>query len=259
MSSDVIERSPNETIVNDYDPKANTSNNNNGFRHPPPLSVRLICELIGTCLFILFGAGCAAKPHDLLTVSVAHAVATIWLVYVFGPVSGGHFNAGATLAFAVDGKMKIIEVFGYLVAQGLGALLAGAGLLWLYGTGHSLGTPGLEPGVPVMRGFAIEFICTTVLSFVIFFTTTYNSHKEAALPIGLVVFSSFLIGADRDGSALNPWRWFGPAVASNKFASESWIYIVGPIAGFLLGYALFRVYKLIWNGRNYNPNYESLP
>ncbi|CAF0948112.1 unnamed protein product [Rotaria sordida] len=249
MSFNSFPINPNETISTDTFPKIVVNNTNNGFKQPPPLYARLLCELIGTCLFIFFGAGCAAKPHDLLTVSAAHALVTVWLVYVFGPVSGGHFNAGATIAFAVNGKMKIIEIIGYLVAQGIGSILAGALLLCLYGTGTSLGTPGLQPGVTVMRGFAIEFICTVILSFVIFFTTSYNTYKEAAFPIGLVVFSSFLLGADRDGAALNPWRWFGPAVVSNTFQSTAWIYVVGPIGGFLFGYILFRLYKLLWNGR----------
>jgi aquaporin TIP len=228
------------------------NDNRNGFQHPPPLRVRLLCEFIGTCLFIFFGAGCAAKKHDLLTVSAAHGMVTVWLVYVLGPVSGGHFNAGATIAFAVDGKMKIKEVVGYLISQALGALLGGVLLLWLYGTNNTLGTPDLQDGATVMHGFAIEFLCTTVLSFMIFFTTTYNSQKEAALPIGLVVFSSFLLGADVDGAALNPWRWLGPAVASNTFKVDAWIYTVGPITGFLVGYFIFRLYKLIWNGRSYS-------
>ena len=233
-------------------PRLVPTDNDNGFRQPPPLQARLLCELIGTCLFIFFGAGCAAKGVPLLTVSAAHGLVTVWLVYVFGPVSGGHFNAGATIAFAVDGKMKIVEIIGYLLSQAIGALLAGVLLLWLYGLDSTLGTPGLSATGTVMRGFAIEFLCTTVLSFVIFFTTTYHSQKEAALPIGLVVFSSFLLGADVDGAALNPWRWLGPAVASRTFNSKAWIYTVGPVTGFLLGYLLFRMYKLLWNVRPYS-------
>lgn len=243
---------PGDIFPGEIAPRLVLTGNDNGFQQPPPLRARLLCELIGTCLFIFFGAGCAAKPHDLLTVSAAHGLVTVWLVYVFGPISGGHFNAGATIAFAVDGKMKIVEIIGYLISQAIGALLAGVLLLWLYGLDNTLGTPGLTSIGTVMRGFAIEFLCTTMLSFVIFFTTTYHSQKEAALPIGLVVFSSFLLGADVDGAALNPWRWFGPAVASRTFNTKAWIYIVGPVAGFLLGYLLFRLYKLLWNMRPYS-------
>lgn len=247
MSLSAIRINPSDAISSEQYARLSPNGYDNGFIQPPPLRVRLLCELVGTCLFIFFGAGCATKTDNLLTVSAAHALVTMWLVYVFGPVSGGHFNAGATIAFAFDGKMKILEIIGYLVSQAAGALLAGAMLLWLYGTGTTLGTPGLQPGVTIMHGFAIEFLCTTVLSFVIAFTTSYNSHKEAAFPIGLVVFSSFLLGADRDGAALNPWRWLGPAVASNTYRTAAWIYGVGPIVGFLFGYALFRLYKWTWN------------
>jgi glycerol uptake facilitator-like aquaporin len=246
MSSDSVAVNENDTT-----PIINRPRDN--FIQPPPLHARLLCELLGTCFFVFFGAGCATKGPGLLAASTAHGLATIWLVYVFGPVSGGHFNAGPTIAFAIDGNMKVLEILGYLLAQAIGGLLAGALLLALYGTGTTLGTPMLSPGVNVAQGFAIEFICTTVLSFVIKFTTTYHTHKEAAFPIGLVVFSSFLVGADRDGAALNPWRWLGPAVASNTFRSEAWIYFVGPICGFICGYGLFRLYKLFWNASIYRP------
>lgn len=253
MSSSRIIVNPGDATSGDAFTQPTVTGPSNDFQQPPPLRVRLICELIGTCFFILFGAGCAAKlnPPDLLTVSVAHALTAMWLIYVFGPVSGGHFNAGPTIAFAFDGKMSIVEILGYLAAQGVGSLIAGALLLALYGTDSKLGTPGLSPGTDAVHGFAIEFICTTILSFVICFTTSYHTHKEASFPIGLTVLSCFLIGADRDGAALNPWRWFGPAVASRTFNASAWIYIVGPIGGFILGYGLFRLYKLIWNGSSY--------
>jgi aquaporin Z len=224
----------------------------NKFNRPPSLSARLVCELLGTCLFVLFGAGCATKASaDLLTVSAAHGIVTLWLVYVFGSVSGGHFNAGATLAFLLHGQMKLIDALLYVIAQALGALLAGALLLWLYyGTNSTLGTPQLATQpyvVTTVQGFAIEFICTTVLSFVLLFTTSYNTKKETAFAAGLVVFSSFLLGSDRDGAALNPWRWLGPAVASNTYNSYAWIYTVGPMGGFSVGFGLFRAYQLVWN------------
>ncbi|CAF0889284.1 unnamed protein product [Didymodactylos carnosus] len=228
----------------------------NGYKMPPSLKAKLICELLGTLIFVFFGAGCAAKSPDLLTAATAHGLVTIWLVYVLGPVSGGHFNAGATIAFAINGKMKKREIIGYLLAQGVGAVIAGYMLLLLYGNNNSttkrLGTPALNHGasgydVTVLQAFFIEFFCTIFLSFIIFFTTSYNSHKEAAVAIGLTVFSSFLVGADRDGAALNPWRWLGPAVASQTFSYYSWIYVAGPIGGFIVGHVFFRLYKLIWN------------
>jgi hypothetical protein len=37
-----------------------------------------------------------------------------------------HFNAGVIFAFTVTGKIKTIEVIGYLAAQGIRILLADA-------------------------------------------------------------------------------------------------------------------------------------
>lgn len=240
-----LERDPNH---------ANQANNRaaNDFNNVPSLTVRLICEAIGTCCFVLFGAGCAAKSGSgLLAISTAHGIVTVWLVYIFGSVSGAHFNAAATIAFTINRQIKISDALLYILAQAFGSLIAGALLLLLYyGNDTKLGTPELALlpyPVTVVQGFFLEFICTVVLSFVIFFTTTYNNQKEAALPIGLVVFSSFLIASDRDGAALNPWRWFGPAVASNTYQNYAWIYVVGPISGFIVGLAFFRLYKFIWN------------
>ena len=216
---------------------------------PPPLFARMVCEFLGTCLFIFFGAGCAAKSTDLLTVSAAHGISALWLVYMFGPISGGHFNAGATIVFSIHERMRFVETLGYLGAQALGSLFSGALLLWLYGTSSSLGTPALKNPDSLMHGFAIEFVCTIILSFVLFFTKTYTSQKEGALVVGSVVFSSFLLGGDVDGAALNPWRWLGPAVASRSFKQQAWIYSAGPIAGFIVGYVVFLLYRSICKGK----------
>ena len=242
-------------LSNQVHPNQTNEENNravNGFNKVPSLTVRLICEAIGTCCFVLFGAGCATKSESgLLSISAAHGIVTVWLVYIFGSVSGAHFNAAATIAFTINRQIKILDALLYILAQTFGALLAGALLrLLYYGNNSKLGTPELALlpyPVTVLQGFFFEFICTVVLSFVIFFTTSYNTQKEAALPIGLVVFSSFLLASDRDGAALNPWRWLGPAVASNTYQNYAWIYIIGPISGFIVGLALFRLYKFIWN------------
>jgi glycerol uptake facilitator-like aquaporin len=63
-------------------------------------------------------------------------VATIWFIYVFGSVFGDHCNAGVIFAFAVGGKMKTIEVIGYLAAQGIRVLLADSLNRWRW-----LGSP----------------------------------------------------------------------------------------------------------------------
>lgn len=227
-----------------------------------PLKARLICEFLGTCLFIFFAAGCAAesvveiqsepptpKQSSLLVISTGHAIAAMWLVYIFGPISGAHFNAGATLVFGIHNRTPIVEMIGYWIAQALGSLVGGALLIWLYGTESKLGVPGLSDDSKLVHGFAVEFLCTIVLSFVLLFTSTYSTRREAALIVGSVVFSSFLLGGNVEGTALNPWRWLGPAVASRTFRTELWIYWVGPLGGFCVGYILFLLYRALLQGK----------
>jgi aquaporin NIP len=252
MSSNSPQDVAKETVIDDavWQNNAIKTDTDESPSPVPTLNLRLICEFIGTCLFVLFGAGCAAKSDNVLTISAAHGIATIWLIYVFGSISGGHFNAGTTLAFAINRKIRATEAFCYLIAQAVGTLFAGILLFLFYGSKSSLGTPALSMDVSIMNGFAIEFVCTIVLSFVILFTTTYNSHKEAAFPIGLAIFSSYLLGADRNGAAFNPWRWLGPAVISQRFQPYAWIYVIGPIAGFLVGAQLFRMYDRLSDKEN---------
>ena len=52
----------------------------------------------------------------------------------------------------------------------------------------------------------------------------------AGLPIGFVVFVDILMGGPVTGAAMNPARWFGPALVSGNWA-DGWVYIVGPIVG----------------------------
>ena len=225
------------------------------FPKPAPLSTRLICEMIGTCLFVFFGAGVATQHQpqfDVLPVSVAHALTAMWLIYVFGDVSGAHFNAGPIIVALIDRKLGLIEAIAYLSAQGIGTMIAGGLLCAIYGTNTNLGIPHLIDDTKDYQGFLLEFICTTILSFVINFTTSFNTQKEAAFPIGLTVLSCFLLAAGRDGSALNPWRWLGPAVFTNRYDSYCWIYIIGPIGGFIHGYIIFRLYRYIWQSSCWN-------
>ena len=55
------------------------------------------------------------------------------------------------------------------------------------------------------------------------------------LTLGLIV----MIFGPLTGGAVNPARWFGPALISN-FWGCTWPYIVGPIVGALLAALLYR-------------------
>jgi len=223
-----------------------------------PLGVRLLIEFLGTLMFVFFGAGTASHfgnqdttlpVLELTAVSAAHGVITMVLIYEFAQVSGAFFNAGPTLFAFITGHLPVLDTAGYLIAQAAGAMAGACMLLPFYGWHHHLGTPALgtttwlnESAVPPLQirnvpwygGLLAEIYGTFFLSMAAVLSSR-NKVPQQALVIGATLFCIFLVLAPIDGSAMNTWRWLGPAVVSRQFASYWWIYVVGPNVGFVLG------------------------
>src|SRR5438309_2214385 len=92
---------------------------------------RFIAELIGTYGFVVIGAGsgivAASKLGDygLLGVAIGNGVALGTMITTFAAISGSHFNPAVTLSAWIGRKIETFEAVGYVVAQLLGAVLAG--------------------------------------------------------------------------------------------------------------------------------------
>ena len=54
--------------------------------------------------------------------------------------------------------------------------------------------------------------------------------KTAGFTIGLVITIDVFVGANYTGAAMNPARWFGPALATNDWANW-WVWYLGPLLG----------------------------
>src|SRR5260370_24362803 len=52
----------------------------------------------------------------------------------------------------------------------------------------------------------------------------------AGLVIGLTITMDIFVGGGLTGAAMNPARWFGPAIIQGAF-DNWWIYWVGPLVG----------------------------
>jgi glycerol uptake facilitator-like aquaporin len=66
-----------------------------------------------------------------------------------------------------------------------------------------------------------------------------GARAIAGLVIGLTITIDIFVGGGLTGAAMNPARWFGPAIVQGAFA-DWWIYWVGPIVGATLA-------ALLWN------------
>lgn len=204
-----------------------------------------LAEFIGT--FALVFIGCAsvvmtaeALGNNLVGVALAHGLTMAVIVSAIWHISGGHINPAVTAGLLVAGKIRPVQAGIYWVAQLLGAVVAALALNAMIPEvltePVSLGTPGLLAGFGAGAGVVLEAILTFFLVFVVFATAVDPKgalDKVGGFAIGLTLTIGMLAGGPLTGAAMNPARWFGPALATGTW-DNAWVYIVGPIAGGIL-------------------------
>jgi MIP family channel proteins len=204
----------------------------------------LVAEAIGTFLFFFIAAGAALVVSGdpgagLLIVALAHGVVLAVLVSSLGAVSGAHFNPAVTLGLWVAGKIDAAKGAAYVVAQLVGGVVAGFSLAYFFGdVGPAV--PALGQGVDPFSGIVLEAIMTAVLLLAVFGTAVDpRGPKLGGLAIGLAVAADILLGGTLTGAAMNPARWFGPAVAAGAF--DNWyVWWIGPFVGAIVVALLYR-------------------
>lgn len=170
-----------------------------------PLMQRHVCELVGT--FVLaFTFGCIESHGTALYNPLAMACVLTVLIYSMGPISGGFFNPAVSLAFGMCGKLPMMDVVSYSVAQLIGAYLGCLAVMEVFPTQQSplVSTSHLEVGL-------VEAAFTSMLSFValnvlasIRNNPSQDQNQFFALAIGFVfVAAGYAIGPI-SGCILNP-------------------------------------------------------
>jgi len=211
----------------------------------------LVAEAVGTFLFFFVGAGAIvvttiAGPGGpgLVGVALAHGLVLAVLVSALAGVGSGQFNPAVSFALWVAGRMGAARAGMFVVAQLAGALAAGLLLRLLFapaawGPTH-IGTPALGAGVSPAAGIAIEAVLTVILILVVFGTAVdARAPSLGGMAIGLAVAADILMGGPLTGAAMNPARWFGPALAAG--ALENWyVWWVGPLIGAAAAGLLYR-------------------
>jgi glycerol uptake facilitator protein len=232
-------------------------------------------EFIGTLILISFGDGVVAgavlnksKSQNMgwLNISLAWGLAVTFAIYAVGHISGAHINPAVTLGMAAAGTFPWEKVPGFILAQMAGAFTGGV-LVWVFYFNHwkASGDPGAKLSIfcttPAIRSYknnlASEIIGTFFLVFGLFFIGI-NQFTEGLNPLvvgALISLIGFSFGGTT-GFAINPARDLGPRIAhallpiAGKGPSDwaySWIPVVGPVIGGILG-AL--TYQAVYEGRN---------
>ncbi len=215
-----------------------------------------------------------AENSGWIVITFGWAMAVAVAVYTVGRISGAHINPAVTLGLASIGAFEWARVPGYIIAQFLGAFV-GAVLVWLAYLPHWRHTEdaGLKLGVfctaPAYRNTAAniitEVIGTAMLLFgVLGIVANAQEIPQAAnvdlssvftfglapLLVGLLVLGIGLSLGGPTGYAINPARDLGPRIAhavlpiAGKGESDwsySWIPVVAPVIGGILGAVLYNL------------------
>ena len=195
---------------------------------------RLLAEFLGVFFLCFFGIGAITNDAGLTGIALAHGFAIFVAIAAFGHISGAHFNPAVTVALASTKRIAAVDAAFYIIAQLLGGLVAAyvANLAF----GSFSGVPALGDGVSSSTGIIIEAITTFVLMVTIMGVAVDSRGSFSVingLPIGLAITGDILFAGPVTGAAMNPARWFGPALVNGDL-SNAVVWIVGPIVGALV-------------------------
>lgn len=209
-------------------------------------SKEFIGETLGTFLLVLFGCGSVAVSvlfngyQGIMQIAIVWGIGVTLAIYLTRHLSCAHLNPAVSLAMVVGGRMSARKLPVYLIAQFIGAILAGLTIYLLFepsisayesihgiirGTAESVQTakmfgeyysgPGNMAVVSLPLAMGAEAFGTFLLLLMIFALTegcNVGRPQEALAPlfIGLTVSAVICLIAPLTQAGLNPARDFGP-------------------------------------------------
>ena len=219
---------------------------------------RLGAEFFGTFWLVIGGCGSAvlaAAVPDLgigfAGVAFAFGLTVLTMAYALGPVSGGHFNPAVSAGLVAGGRFPIGELVPYIVAQVIGAIVAG-GVLYLIASGKQgfdasagFASNGFGEHSPDHYSMQAALICEIVMTFFFVMIIMGATHGRAPvgfapIAIGLALTLIHLISIPVTNTSVNPARSTGVAIFQGGWAlSQLWLFWVAPVIGGALGGFVF--------------------
>jgi aquaporin Z len=215
-------------------------------------------EFLGTCWLVLGGCGsaviAAAFPDlgiGLLGVAFAFGLTVLTMAFAIGHISGCHLNPAVSIGLWAGDRFPSSKLLPYIVAQVLGAVVAG-GVLYIIASG--------APGFDLSKGFASNgygahspggysllaaLVTETVMTMFFLIVILGATDKRAPagfapIAIGLCLTLIHLISIPVTNTSVNPARSTGVALYAGDWAlAQLWLFWLAPIAGALLGAAVY--------------------
>jgi aquaporin Z len=167
------------------------------------------------------------------------------MVAAAGHISGGLHNPSVTIVLMTVRRIPLARGIYYIVAQLVGAVFAALTLKVLFPAAAvaavNLGTPVVGSGVGTAAAVVAEIIMTFLLVYSVFGVAVdlRGARAIAGLVIGLTIAMDIFVGGGLTGAAINPARWFGPAVVQGAL-DNGWLYWIAPTIGAVIA-------ALLWN------------
>jgi aquaporin Z len=216
-------------------------------------------EFIGTFWLVLGGCGsavlAAAFPDvgiGLHGVSLAFGLTVLTMAFAIGHISGCHLNPAVSVGLWAGGRFSANKLLPYVVAQVLGAIVAG-GVLYLIASGKvgfdvsagfaSNGYGEHSPGgYSLLAALVTEVVMTMMFLVVILGATDRRAPAGfAPIAIGLALTLIHLISIPVTNTSVNPARSTGVAVFVGGWAvAQLWLFWVAPIVGAVIGAQVYR-------------------
>ena len=198
---------------------------------------RVVAEALGTAflLAVVVGSGIMGErladgnvAIALLANSLATGAGLIALIFMFGPVSGAHFNPVVTLSQAWQKNMSAAEVAPYIAAQIIGAFAGVAAAHLMFGEALFFASEHSRSGGAQWWS---EFIATFGLLAVIIGS---SRTRPSVTPFAVAAYITAAYWFTSSTSFANPAVTLARA-ASNTFAGIRPLYTPGFILAQLAG------------------------
>lgn len=197
---------------------------------------KYLTEFIGT--FFLCLVASLTVIHNVPMPAIPIGFTLMVMVYMGGPISGGHYNPAVSTAAALRGALPKGQFLPYVVSQFLGAIAAG--LLTGVLTGDVM-SPAPSPDVNIFLAAGVEMLFTFALALMVLNVATspkVQGNSYYGLAIGGTVLAGAAASGGISGGAMNPAVGAGLGLVDGLMGGAPmghlWIYLVGPFLGGIL-------------------------
>jgi len=220
------------------------------------MTKKLTAEAIGTFWLVLGGCGSAVFAADVIGiagVSLAFGLTVLTMAFAIGHISGCHLNPAVTLGLWAGGRFPGKDIIGYIIAQLVGSIIAGAVILMI-----ACGKAGFDSAASTFaaNGFGLNspggynigaaFICEVVMTFIFLIIIIGSTDKRAPqgfapIAIGLALTLIHLISIPVTNTSVNPARSTSQAIFAGGLAIQQlWLFWIAPIIGAALAGLVYR-------------------